>query len=405
LEEIPEGFNATEPVYPAGTPTVPDTPRITTGDDGPNTPYVSTSGRTGSGISSGGMGDKLSGGLLMGVNTDYEDMTLKQLQDAENELDNRASNSNTIGLVTSMLMKSNPVTAVISLITTGTKIAAERKKKDIAKAAVKKYGELKVEEEKNFPELSTKRLSDDYKKLEDNLRAYKNIYNEALGFGQVKTSVLNRAINTFTGREGDSLFSGQGKEGVPNIDDIWRDALSGPQAPTDPAADMTDVLSTRESKPNVQAQVADVQEKTAKGKSIRFAAAEAARKSQERFAAQQRQQQRNLGYDISGKSDGGEGYLSSVANKPGYTRRGNTVYAPGGGAVAGLTDAGGTWGTGAEYAKAQQDKTQANEDRYEQQRSDFFGGLFNDGGLVAKPAMKQKNKKTTQRRKGLGTRP
>ena len=46
------------------------------------------------------------------------------------------------------------------------------------------------------------------------------------------------------------------------------------------------------------------------------------------------------------------------------------------------------------------------EKEYEKQREDFFSGLFNDGGLVAKPVAKQKNKKqTTQRRKGLGTRP
>ena len=46
------------------------------------------------------------------------------------------------------------------------------------------------------------------------------------------------------------------------------------------------------------------------------------------------------------------------------------------------------------------------EAEYEQQREDFFSGLFNDGGLVAKPVAKQKKKKqTTQRRKGLGTRP
>ena len=33
------------------------------------------------------------------------------------------------------------------------------------------------------------------------------------------------------------------------------------------------------------------------------------------------------------------------------------------------------------------------------------GGLYQEGGLVAKPVKKQKKKRTTQRRKGLGTRP
>jgi len=140
----------------------------------------------------------------------------------------------------------------------------------------------------------------------------------------------------------------------------------------------------------------------------------ASRKNQERLAAQRRQETRSLGYDPrgsgfdlnTGAAQGGQGYLDSlVANNPGYRQEGNSVVNSAGQTVGGLTASGGTFGSGAAYAKAQQDKMQANEDRYEQQRSDFFGGLFNDGGLVAKPAMKQKNKKTTQRRKGLGTRP
>jgi len=338
----------------------------------------------------------------MGVNTDYEDMTLKQLQDAENELDNRASNSNTIGLVTSMLMKSNPVTAVISLITTGTKIAAERKKKDIAKAAVKKYGELKVEEEKNFPELSTKRLSDDYKKLEDNLRAYKNIYNEALGFGKVKTSVLNRAINTFTGREGDSLFSGQGKEGVPNIDDIWRDALSGPQAPTDPAAVANVPLPPNQDIPIITAKSRDtgserlfeqVRRDTAMGEAKRFESAKAQREADAaRVAANSRASTTSYNPNTGNTST----YVMNPDGTRGYT--------------GGTSADGRSWSTGKAAAKAQADRVAAREQGYEDTRteavSDFFSGFFgNEGGLVAKPAMKQKNKKTTQRRKGLGTRP
>ena len=57
-----------------------------------------------------------------------------------------------------------------------------------------------------------------------------------------------------------------------------------------------------------------------------------------------------------------------------------------------------------------EDYRASKEKEFEETRTeaakDFFGGFFgNEGGLVAKPAAKQKNNKTTQRRKGLGTRP
>ena len=54
--------------------------------------------------------------------------------------------------------------------------------------------------------------------------------------------------------------------------------------------------------------------------------------------------------------------------------------------------------------RASVEKEQA--DRRTESVKDFFGGFFgNEGGLVAKPVAKQKKKQTTQRRKGLGTRP
>ena len=75
------------------------------------------------------------------------------------------------------------------------------------------------------------------------------------------------------------------------------------------------------------------------------------------------------------------------------------------GYTGGTSADGRSFSTGQAAADAQAARQEEREKGYEQQRSDFFSGLFNDGGLVAKPAMKQKNKKTTQRRKGLGTRP
>jgi hypothetical protein len=71
---------------------------------------------------------------------------------------------------------------------------------------------------------------------------------------------------------------------------------------------------------------------------------------------------------------------------------------------------GGTnWSTGKAAADRQAAEVADREKGYEQQREDFFDGLSgffgNDGGLVAKPVAKQKKKRTTQRRKGLGTRP
>ena len=56
------------------------------------------------------------------------------------------------------------------------------------------------------------------------------------------------------------------------------------------------------------------------------------------------------------------------------------------------------------------EKIADREKAYEQQRTeavkDLFGGFFgNEGGLLTKPAAKKQKKRTTQRRKGLGTRP
>ena len=89
LEEIPEGFNATEPVYPAGTvinPVVQTERR--TGDDGPNFPEAfSTSGSTGrsGNLSTSG----LSSAALIGIDTDYKNMETGDLEAAYETLEKR----------------------------------------------------------------------------------------------------------------------------------------------------------------------------------------------------------------------------------------------------------------------------------------------------------------------------
>jgi len=91
-------------------------------------------------------------------------------------------------------------------------------------------------------------------------------------------------------------------------------------------------------------------------------------------------------------------------NRTSYTTSGGSTYVMNPDGTRGYT--GGTnWSTGKAAADRQAAEVADREKGYEQQRSDFFSGLFNDGGLVAKPAAKQKKKRTTQRRKGLGTRP
>ena len=88
-------------------------------------------------------------------------------------------------------------------------------------------------------------------------------------------------------------------------------------------------------------------------------------------------------------------------NRTSYTTSGGSTYVMNPDGTRGYT--GGTnWSTGQAAADRQAAEVADREKGYEQQRESFFFG--NQGGLVSMPAKKQK-KRTTQRRKGLGTRP
>jgi len=319
-------------------------------------------------------------------------------------------------------MKSNPASLVVSLITTGAKLSASKKKKDLKDDIIKRYDKVQKEligkygkdfKQPNFGKsLETEKyLNDEKGILKKEYESLRAVFKENYTRNTEDTSVSDRLLDSVFGGPNAFNFSRSKSYDISDALADYRDSPEYDVLATDPAAPVSPVdLSTRESKPkpNVQAQIADVQEKTAKGKGIREAARFAAQRSAERLAEQRRQQQSNLGYDISGKSDQGRGYVDSFKDNPNYVVQGNTVYAKEkdgtrGGAVGGRTEYGGTYGSTKSYRDAVDEKNKANEDRYEQARSDFFGNIFNDGGLVAKPQMKKK--KTTQRRKGLGTRP
>jgi len=334
-------------------------------------------------------------GFNAGNTKDYSKSTIKELQ----EHLKTTKRYTKAGYVAAIAL--GPVGTLIGLATKANQAIVERR---IENELKRRADKAKTKNLTQINNLDNKALSQDELRTLEALRDNLNISSTLSATGEIIGTGSDGEKRGFNPVR--SILNAVFEPAADRIDarvKAKRDAAGGIQTSVDPLS------APAETTPVQSVQEAFLSSKSAveKGKGIRAAAAEASRIAKERAAAQQRQQQRNLGYDISGKSDGGEGYLSSVANKPGYTRRGNTVYAPGGGAVAGLTASGGTWGTGADYAKAQQDKVQAAEDRYSQQRSDFFSNLFKEGGLVSMPAAnKQKNKKqTTQRRKGLGTRP
>ena len=416
LEEIPEGFNATEPVYPAGTvinPVVQTERR--TGDDGPNFPAAfSTSGSTGrsGNLSTSG----LSSAALIGIDTDYKNMETEELEEAYETLENRFGNSTIFGVVGSALLAGTGAAAFVPLLTTGSKLAAKKKKLDLEKEIVKRYAEAK---EKAGSEYTSKnkfgfdRDSDEKNKYLDNeqgtlrkeLDSLSSLYERKFAKSLKDDTVIQR-VGDFLLQPFDAMLGRKEYTDIMEAAEAYQKQLD-PTAPVSPVA-----TSARQSIPksNVQEKIADVQEKTAKGKGIREAARLAAQRSAERFAAQQRQQQINLGYDLSGKSDQGRGYVDSFKDNPNYIVQGNTVYSKEkdgtrGGAVGGVTEYGGTYGSTKSYRDAVDAKNKANEDRYEQARSDFFSNIFDEGGLVAKPAAKKQKKRTTQRRKGLGSRP
>ena len=89
-------------------------------------------------------------------------------------------------------------------------------------------------------------------------------------------------------------------------------------------------------------------------------------------------------------------------NRTPYTTSGGSTYVMNPDGTRGYT--GGTnYSTGQAAADRQAAEVADREKDYEKQRESFFFG--NQGGLVSMPAVKQKKKQTTQRRKGLGTRP
>jgi len=418
LEEIPEGFNATEPVYPAGTvinPVVQTERR--TGDDGPNTPYVSTSNRTGR---SGNLSTKgLSSAALIGIDTDYKDMETGELEAAYETLEKRFGNTNVFGVVGGALLAGTGAAAFVPLLTTGSKLAAKKKKQDLEREIVKRYVEAKEkagseydpDSKFGFDRESDKKgkyLDNEQGKLREELDILSDLYQDKfVKKGTPPNTPLQMGFD-FLREPFDAML---GRKKYTNI----MQAAEEYQKQLDPAAQVSPVAtSARESRPksNVQEKIDSVKEATAKGKGIREAAQEAKRIADEKRRTQDAARQARLGYDISGRSDKGKGYVDSFRNKPGYevSSSGQSVYKLNDsgdriGTVAGVTGYGGTFGSGSAYAKEQQDKIDEAESRYEQQRSDFFSNLFDEGGLVAKPAAKKQKKRTTQRRKGLGSRP
>jgi len=332
-------------------------------------------------------------GFNAGNTKDYSNSTIKELQ----EHLKTTKRYTKAGYVAAIAL--GPVGTLIGLATKANQAIVERR---IENELKRRADKAKTKNLRQINNLDNKALSEEelitLGALQKNLRIANNLSDtgeiiatgkdgEPVGFNPVR-SILNAIFEPAADRI-DARVKAK------------RDAAGGIQTSVDP------LTAPAETAPAKSVQETFLTSKSAveKGKGIRFAAAEAKRIADETRKRQDAERLSRLGYDQSGKSDGGESYLNSVANKPGYTRRGNTVYAPGGGAVAGLTESGGTWGTGAEYAKNQQDKIQAAEDRYEQQREDFFSNLFDEGGLVAKPVAAKQKKRKTQRRKGLGTRP
>ena len=128
---------------------------------------------------------------------------------------------------------------------------------------------------------------------------------------------------------------------------------------------------------------------------------EAARKSAQVAADAQRVRGTTGSYYTGETRDGGGQYFSTAGGGSGYTDSSGTNQYLGGG------DQGWT-NPGNERAKAQRNETRSRKSN--EKASGYTGGGkyggFESGGLVSLPAVKQKNKKqTTQRRKGLGTRP
>ena len=342
-------------------------------------------------------------GFNAGNPEDYSKSTIKELQEHLKTTKNYAK----AGFVASLAL--GPLGSLIGLATKANQAIVERR---IENELKRRADKAKTKNLQQINNLDNKALSEEelitLGALQKNLRIANNLSDtgeiiatgkdgEPVGFNPVR-SILNAIFEPAADRI-DARVKAK------------RDAAGGIQTSVDP------LTASAETAPAKSVQETFLTSKSAveKGKGIRFAAAEAARKNQERLAAQRRQETRRLGYDprgsgfdlSTGAAQGGQGYLDSlVANNPGYKQVGNNVVNSAGQTVGGLTASGGTWGSGPEYAQNQQDKLQAAEDRYEQQREDFFSNLFDEGGLVAKPAAaKQKKKRTTQRRKGLGTRP
>jgi hypothetical protein len=401
LEEIPEGFNATEPVYPAGTvinPAVQTERR--TGDEGPNFPEAfSTSGSTGrsGNLSTSG----LSSAALIGIDTDYKNMKTEDLEATYEKLENRFGNSTIFGVVGSALLAGTGAAAFVPLLTTGSKLAAKKKKLDLEKEIVKRYAEAK---EKAGSEYTSKnkfgfdRDSDEKNKYLDNeqgtlrkeLDSLSSLYERKFAKSLKDDTVIQR-VGDFLLQPFDAML------GRKEYTDIM-EAAEAYQKQLDPAA-VNASVSPNERTPIITAQSRDtgserlfeqVRRDTAMGKAKRnaFESAKAQREADARKVAAANRTPTTTYNPNTGNTST---YVMNPDGTRGYT--------------GGTSADGRSWSTGKAAADAQAARQEEREKGFEQQRSDFFSNLFDEGGLVAKPAAKKQKKRTTQRRKGLGTRP
>jgi hypothetical protein len=399
LEEIPEGFNATEPVYPAGTvinPAVQTERR--TGDDGPNTPYVSTSNRTGR---SGNFSTKeLSSAALIGIDTDYKNMKTEDLQAAYETLDKRFGNSNVFSVVGGSLLAGTGLSAVVPLLTTGSKLAAKNKKQELEREIVKRYAEAKEragseydpDSKFGFDRDSDKKgkyLDNEQGKLREELDILSDLYQDKfVKKGTPPNTPLQMGFD-FLREPFDAMLGRKKYTNIMQAADEYQKSLyfkstlpkelqpvkgSGFEDSGLPAAFSDSFLSRKDSvgetglekvtrlKREQQVATSRRLEKERKEREAREAAQRAAAASNAAAAAAQRRiEQANR----SDNRDDNDFDLGSSLGTDTDTDYGATDY----GTIS-------------------------------------SGGLYQEGGLVSKPAAKkQKKKQTTQRRKGLGTRP
>lgn len=335
-----------------------------------------------------------------------------ELKKTIDELNRKTNNATITSTVVSMLAKSNPVTAILSLITTGSKIAAFNKKKKLKNDVIKRYDEVRKEAEKygdafytdnfGFDVRNDKYLKDEKGTLKNEFDSLEKVFATNYARGKGEVSVSDRLFDSVFG--GPNAFN-FGRSEEYDILDALKEYKASPEydvLAADPAAVANVPLPPNQDIPIITAKSRDtgserlfeqVRRDTAMGEAKRFESAKAQREADAaRVAANSRASTTSYNPNTGNTST----YVMNPDGTRGYT--------------GGTSADGRSWSTGKAAAKAQADRVAAREQGYEDTRteavSDFFSGFFgNEGGLVAKPAMKQKNKKTTQRRKGLGTRP